>query len=294
MLVGCGASAPSVNAVRSNMAAEQLEIGEPEINSIGMVLVPIPAGEFLMGRPESEEDKAKRKQAKPKQTGKRKKGEIDWSRDSELPAHSVTISKPFYISAFEVTQQQFEQVTSKKPWDTKPLVGDSEVYVANYITWDDAAEFCKTLSEAEGVTYRLPTVAEWEYACRAGTTSSFNFDNPKETFDDHIWHKGNAYDQGEQYPHAVGQKRPNAWALHDMHGNVWEWCQDWYQPYDEAAEPLTDPAGPDNGWVHVWRGGSFADPWINIRSEARLSNGRPGYRPEYLAGFRVVREVEPP
>ena len=93
-------------------------------------------------------------------------------------------------------------------------------------------------------------------------------------------------------PVAVGQKLPaNAWGFHEMHGNVWEWCQDWYHPYEESGDALTDPTGPENGWVHVWRGGSFADPWTNIRSEARLSNGRPGYRPEYLAGFRVVRDM---
>ena len=172
VLAGCGASVPSLDAIRGNMAAEQLEVGEPKINSVGMVLVPIPAGEFLMGRPESDEDKVKRKQAQAKKPRK-KKGEVDWSRDSETPAHMVTISKPFYISAFEVSQHQFEQVTGKKPWGSKPLVDDSPVNAANYVTWDAAAEFCAKLSEAEGVTYRLPTEAEWEYACRAGTTTPF-------------------------------------------------------------------------------------------------------------------------
>ena len=177
---------------------------------------------------------------------------------------------------------------NERPWAGQPVVRDDPASVASYVSWDDAAEFCRRLSETDGAAYRLPTEAEWEYACRAGAAEMFGFDDPKTTFDAHVWHKGNAYDAGEQYPHAIGQTQPNRWALHDMHGNVWEWTGDWYAAYSEDA--ATDPTGPETGRRHVWRGGSFASPWNETRAAARMSSGRLDYQPPYLAGFRVVRE----
>ena len=115
------------------------------------------------------------------------------------------------------------------------------------MTWDDAVEFCRKLSEQESAQYRLPTEAEWEYACRAGSTATWCFGDDGGRLGDHAWYGTNAYQQGEQYPHCIGQKLPNAWGLYDMHGNVWEWCQDWYAPYDRAGKVSVDPQGPKQG-----------------------------------------------
>ena len=145
----CGSSASEAAAVKKHMTSEQLALGDPFVNSTGMVLVPIPAGEFQMGIT-------------------RKKGEKRPGYDeSESPEHLVKISKPYYLGVCEVTQQQYEKVTGARPWEGKPLVEEGADYAATYVTWDDAAEFCRKLSEQENAEYRLPTEAEWEYACRA-------------------------------------------------------------------------------------------------------------------------------
>jgi formylglycine-generating enzyme required for sulfatase activity len=267
---GCGSSAPGVAAVKKQMAAEQLAVGDPVVNGIGMVLVPIPSGEFQMGSPEP----------------KSKKGRFE---KSEAPQHRVKITKPFFLSVCEVTQQQYEEVMGARPWEGKPLVEEGPNYAATYVGWKDAVEFCKKLSERENVQYRLPSEAEWEYACRAGTTEAFSFDRKNADLTDYAWIDQNAYKDGEQYPHRVGQKLPNPWVLYDMHGNVCEWCQDWYAGYDGKQKQAVDPTGPKKGRVRVWRGGNFADAGGNARSASRLSYGRVGYRPDFAAGFRVVR-----
>ncbi|MBM81366.1 MAG: hypothetical protein CMJ78_12355 [Planctomycetaceae bacterium] len=175
------------------------------------------------------------------------------------------------------------------PWKDQPLVEEGPNVAANYIEWKDAVEFCKKLTEKEGVEYRLPTESEWEYACRAGTTTAFSFGDDRDQIGEYAWFKGNAYAEGEQYAHTVGQKLPNAWALYDMHGNVWEWCHDWFGPYPRDTDQVTDPKGPKKGRVRVWRGGGFSDPADLMRSANRLSYNQHGYRPIYITGFRVVR-----
>ena len=254
------------------MASEQLALGDPIVNSIGMVLVPIPAGEFQMGRPDSDKDKAE-----------------GWKKAT--PQHLVNITKPYYLSICEVTQQQYEKVMGKRPWQDKPLVQEGPDYPATYVNWDDAAEFCRKLTDNEGVEYRLPTEAEWEYACRAGSMTSYGFGDDRSELKNYAWYKENAYSAGEQYAHRVARKLPNSWGLFDMHGNVWEWCQDWYAPYDAQRTNVSDPTGPENGRHRVWRGGAFSDPAEIVQSETRLSYGREGYRPEFLGGFRVARNT---
>ena len=288
LTAGCGGGTDAAT-VAQLMTSAQERIGPPITNSVDMVLVPIPAGEFERGAPPAA-----------------KKGQDHFQ--SARPQHHVTISNPFYMSATEVTQQQFTSVMDEQPWSDKPLVVEGDDYAASYISWEAAAEFCQRLSDEEGVTYRLPTEAEWEYACRAGTKSAFSFGDEGELLPDHAWFDQNAYQDDEQYPHRVAQLLPNPWGLYDMHGNVWEWCQDWYGPYGDPDSkrkqgrkkdeqpapptPQTDPQGPEQGWVRVWRGGGFSDNGINLLSSSRLSFGRVDYRPEYMCGFRVVREIE--
>jgi formylglycine-generating enzyme len=277
-MTGCGSGSPDAGTVREHMTSDQLALGDPLTNSVGMVLVPIPAGDFQMGTPRPKPDKLKH--ARPQ------------ADKAEMPQHLVKITKPFYISACEVTQQQYQKVMAARPWQGKPLVQDGPTYAATYVSWKDAVEFCRKLSDSEGVDYRLPTEAEWEYASRSGTTTVYSFGKEDAKLADYAWYDANAYHDGQQYAHRVGQKLPNAWALFDMHGNAWEWCQDWYAGYDVKKKEVIDPAGPEEGRVHVWRGGSFADNPGNTRSAARLSSGREDFRAEYLAGFRVVRNFE--
>ncbi|MGY8771379.1 MAG: formylglycine-generating enzyme family protein [Pirellulales bacterium] len=268
---GCGSSSPDVDAIKQHMTSEQLELGPPLANSANMIMVPIPAGEFMMGTKEKKENP----QTKP-----------------ETPQHRVKISKPYYMSAFEVTQGQYEAVMSEKPWAGKPLVQEGENYAATYISWKKAAEFCRKLSEQENANYRLPTEAEWEYACRARSLTTYSFGVEPAKLSEHAWYSENAYKNGQQYPHRVGQKTPNAWAMFDMHGNTWEWCHDYYAKYDAKKTISVDPKGPKKSRTHVWRGGSFADGADNSRSATRLSYSRQDYQPEYLTGFRVVRSFE--
>ncbi|MEO1996380.1 MAG: formylglycine-generating enzyme family protein [Planctomycetaceae bacterium] len=266
---GCGSGTPDTSAVKQHMASAQLALGDPIMNSVGMVLVPIPDGKFKMGSQQKKK----------------------WGQDThESPQHQVEITKPFYLSVCEVTQQQYAQVTGSRPWQGQPLVEEGAHYAATYVHWEDAAEFCQKLSDQEGVTYRLPTEAEWEYACRAGTSTKYSFGDDDAALGDYAWFGKNAYADGEQYAHRVGHKLPNPWGLYDMHGNVWEWCQDWFAGFDNQKKTkVVDPRGPQKGDVRVWRGGAFSDDGYNLRSATRLSNGRVGYRPVYLVGFRVAR-----
>jgi formylglycine-generating enzyme required for sulfatase activity len=308
---GCGTGIPGEADVKKHMTAEQLALSGPITNSIGMVLVPIPAGEFQMGTAvgaglleEQYEKLLQEPGVKEKlDTGQVTKAELmEYLRKGvrsrakqktgpESPQHLVKITKPFFISSCEVTQQQFEAVMGASPWDGKPLVKKKASCAASYVTWDEAVEFCRKLSAQEKASYRLPTEAEWEYACRAQTQTTWNFGDEDGELVDYAWYDANAYHDGQQYPHRVGRKLPNDWALYDMHGNVWEWCQDWYAPYDARKKQLADPAGPDKGHHHVWRGGSFASAIENTRSATRLDHDREDYRPEFAAGFRIVREI---
>ena len=235
-------------------------LGQPVelTNSIGMKLAYIPPGEFLMGSPDSD---------------------IQSSSD-EKPQHRVQITNPFYLGLYEVTQAQYQKVLGSNPSEFK---GESRP--VETVSWDDAVTFCKRLSKvaeerAAGRTYRLPTEAEWEYACRAGSTSRYSFGDPKVEVEKYAWYEKNS----DLTTHPVGGKQANAWGLYDMHGNVWEWCQDSYGPY--AAGAASDPSGPGAATCRVLRGGSwFFSGWLG-RSAYRLWNV-PGYRDQGF-GFRVA------
>lgn len=149
------------------------------------------------------------------------------------------------------------------------------------MNWDDAKAFCDWLTRKEGQKYRLPTEAEWEYACRAGTRTLWSFGDNESDLGDHAWFLVNSNSQ----THAVGQKRPNAYGLSDMYGNEWEWCQDWYGDGYYAKSPTDDPTGPATGSARVIRGGGWYTPAGLCQSAIRFNRG-PGLRPGHL-GFRV-------
>ncbi|MBD3184863.1 SUMF1/EgtB/PvdO family nonheme iron enzyme [Candidatus Poribacteria bacterium] len=225
-------------------------------NSIGMKFTRIEPGSFIMGQ----ED-----------------GDFD-----ERPVHKVNITKPFYMAVTEVTNQQYEEFNP----DHKKLRGkrgfskdDDEAVI--FVNWHEAVDFCKWLGEKESLPYRLPTEAEWEYACRAGTQTPYNTGDeiPK------MYHKHQEHEWDPvPVPLHVGKTKPNAWGLYDMHGNVEEWCHDWYGRYIDNEQ--TDPVGMISGTMKVTRGGSH-----NTTPEFLRSANRLGTLPEdksWLIGFRVV------
>ena len=243
------------------LAAKTPDVPSPIENSIGMVLVPIPAGEFMMG--------------------------------PKYKPHRVTLTKSFHLGRTEVTQGQWKAVMGTSPWQGSALevfVKEGDDYPAVEVDWDDAVEFCRKLSEKEGVEYRLPTEAEWEYACRAGTTTAYSYGDDESQLAEYAWYDKNARYAGEPYAHIVGQKKPNPWGLYDMHGNVFEWCQDWYGDYPSGHldwVDVADPVGPASGSRRVWRG----DCWDSDAGGCR-SAGRNMHAPIMSLpwlGFRVLR-----
>ena len=154
------------------------------------------------------------------------------------------------------------------------------------MSWDEATAFCSKLSQQEGKTYRLPTEAEWEYACRAGTTTRFSFGDSYSSLGDHTWFEGNAEKADQKYAHLVGQKKPNPWGLYDMHGNVLEWCSDFFVYDYYSSSPPVDPKGPPSGNSRCLRGGSWLSAVGSLRCSYRGSDD-PGDR-NGLVGFRVV------
>ncbi|HOZ45258.1 MAG TPA: formylglycine-generating enzyme family protein [Candidatus Hydrogenedentes bacterium] len=200
----------------------------------------------------------------------------------------VTLTHDYSIGKYEVTKAQWEAVMHSKPWEGQDEVNDAADSPAEYISWNQAQAFISALNAATGKTFRLPTEAEWEYACRAGTTTmQYWGDDPEfADLDEHAWWFGNTSAVGQDGVHACGEKKPNAWGLYDMIGNVWEWCTDWYGPYPDEA--VKNPGGPEEGTFRVVRGGNWecgAGPYL--RSADRESD-----RPNsvvFRTGFRVAR-----
>jgi len=263
-----GTPLPDVTSVEKTLTPDQLAVGDRIENSIGMVLVPIPAGEFMMRDMSQHRPPAILSKPSPHQ-----------------PFHRVTLTKSFYLGRTEVTQGQWKAVMGTTPWKGYSFVKEGGDYPAVYASWEDAVEFCRKLSAKEGVEYRLPTEAEWEYACRAGTTTVYSFGDDESQLGEYAWIEENTQYAGEGYDHIVGQKKPNPWGLYDMHGNVFEWCQDWYGEY--PSDDVTDPVGPDSGSYRVSRGGGWFSSAVYCRSAVRLwitPSGR-----DFSLGFRVLR-----
>jgi formylglycine-generating enzyme required for sulfatase activity len=214
--------------------------------------------------------------------------------EQEQPAHEVTISRGFYLGKYELTQGQWVSVMSSRPWVNDPAVQEQPNHPAADISWNDIQLFIQRLNETEEQeVYRLPTEAEWEYACRAGTTTWWSFGNDLGRLKDYAWYGDNARDIGEIYGHAVGTKLPNPWGLFDMHGNVGEWVQDWYSPSYYANSPNIDPPGPVSGTGST-RGWSFVADGMAVRSASRGGSITPDSR-IFEIGARLLRQqVETP
>jgi len=231
----------------------QSALGASFTNSIGVKFVLIPSGEFMMGS---------------KDTG----GDSD-----EQPVHRVRISRPFYMGIHEVTQRQWEAVMGSNPSHFKGADRPVE-----QVSWVDVQTFIGKLNDREGRNvYRLPTEAEWEYACRAGTTGAYAGD---------LASMGWYADNSDNRTHPVGRKRANAWGLYDMHGNVWEWVGDWYAGNYYKNSPRADPIGPSSGSYRVLRGGGWNLNAALCRSADRNLNA-PVVRYGSL-GFRLVRTAD--
>jgi len=228
-------------------------------NSLGIEFISIPPGTFQMGGDKIREQ----------------------AEDHENPVHKVTISKAFLMGRFTVTQEQWARVM-----DTRPSEFTGDQRPVECVSWHDVQAFVAALNTMEDTrAYRLPTEAEWEYAARAGATTAYTFGSETSSLDEYAWYKKNA-------PNAtrpVGQLKPNAWGLYDMHGNVHEWCQDWFDRHHYAQSPSVDPIGPDTGLARVLRGGdwSSADWYCRCASRSLSSPDRRSGR----VGFRLVREV---
>lgn len=279
-LPGCDdASAPGGGGIFGDGTSGPGEPAKPSLrkpldvvsNSIGMKLVVVPPGKFQMGSPLTEE-----------------------KRSGEEVLHDVEITKPFFMGAFEVTQDEFEIVMSENPSGVK----DNGKLPVHNVSWEQAVAFCRKLSErpaekAAGRTYRLPTEAEWEYACRATTTTATAFGDAL-TSEQANLDGTSPYGEAESgaylmKPATVGSYKANGFGLYDMHGNVWEYCSDWYVFDYYSNSPEEDPQGPDPAFSHVIRGGSWYE-------EARYC--RSAYRTEYVPpldsnyyGFRVVASM---
>ena len=267
-----------------------------------MKLVLIPAGKFMMGSPKDKKDP---------------------SDDEEQ--HEVEITKPFYMGVYDVTQTEYEKVMGKNPsWFSAtgggkdrvqgmetsrfPVMArgtgrvahrvqgmDTSRFPVETVSWDDAVEFCRKLSElleekGAGRVYRLPTEAEWEYACRAGTTTVFHFGNSlsseQANFDGNYPYGGVGKGKSLQRTTTVGSYKPNAFGLYDMHGNVWQWCADWYGSDYNGSSPKQNPTGPETASGRVLRGGGWFNGGGYCRSANRRCSG-PGDRSNDF-GFRMA------
>ncbi|GMQ79795.1 MAG: hypothetical protein BMS9Abin03_234 [Thermodesulfobacteriota bacterium] len=243
--------------------------GQKVTNSLGMEFVYIKPGSFMMGSPSNES-----------------------GRDSDEKQHRVTLTKEFYMQSTEVTQGQWKAVMGNNPSEFKNCGDDCPV---EKVSWNDVQEFIRKLNRREGGNrYRLPTEAEWEYAARAGSTTAFangGITELKCGFDSNLdamgWYCGNSNEK----THPIARKQPNSWGLYDMHGNVWEWCQDWYGKYSSSF--VTNPTGPSDGSFRVSRGGGWIRNARYCRSALR-NRDSPGDRYNAALGFRLLRRAKGP
>jgi len=262
---GCGKSPePSTPDARTQEAGTDSKLAAPAKGltidlgkGVKLEMVLVPAGEFLMGSPDADKD----------------------ARDEEKPQHRVRITRPFYLGKYPVTQEQWEVVMAANPSNFKGAKNPVES-----VGWDDCRQFIDKLNKIidklnkkphpGGGKFQLPSEAQWEYACRAGTASRYGFGDDEDSVGDYAWYLANSGDR----PNPVGQKKPNAFGLFDMHGNVGEWCEDWYGERYYAESTRDDPTGPARGSTRVNRGGGWDRPARYCRS---------AFRSYYVPGFRL-------
>ncbi len=255
-----------------------------------MTLVRIESGSFQMGTTKEQIDQLMRLFPEPKRV---------WYED-EHPQHPVKITRPFFLGIHPVTQDQYQAIMDRY---SSHFEGSDDLPVES-VSWLDAVNFCNKLSEKDkrtpfyringtdvadvgGNGYRLPTEAEWEYACRAGSATLFPFGDDAGKLGEHAWFADNSDDK----THPVGKKSPNAWGLYDLLGNVWEWCADWYDKNYYASSPAADPPGASRARNRVLRGGSWNFSARDCRPACRHGHW-PGERYVINLGFRVAAVQE--
>ena len=254
---------------RTNIKAQTNSVSPTVITEIlpkGILLemVKIPAGRFLMGTEEAEVIRLC------------KEHETDWLKN-EMPQHRVNLQE-FYLGKYPVTQEQYQAIMGTNPSNFK----DNPKNPVENVSWNDAQAFCQKLNEKTGKKYRLPSEAEWEYACRAGTQTRYYFGDDEKLLGEYAWYSENSGSK----THPVEQKKPNNWGLYDMHGNVWEWCEDgWHENYQNAPK---DGSSWNNNHsqtnLRILRGGSWGSDPRNCRSAYRFYD----VDRYYFNGFRVV------
>ncbi len=225
-----------------NIGKKKKDSRKETIDQIADNMVLIPPGHFLMGS--------------------------TYGDDSEQPIHNVLIDG-FFLCKYEVTQQEWYRIMGTKPWLNLKYFIEGDNYPVVNVSWYDAREFIKRLSRMTKKKYRLPTEAEWEYACRASSTGKFYHGSFRLNLHKYAWYYENAFKNGEMYAHQVGQKKPNKWGLYDMLGNIHEWCSDWYRRNYYNKSPINNPQGPRFGKGKVVRGGDWARTDYFIRVSSR-------------------------
>ena len=203
------------------------------------------------------------------------KARFDAANKDEKPAHQVTLTQPFYMGKYDVTQEQYQAVMGSNPSQNKGKDNPVEM-----VSWDEAQDFCKRLTALTTQTVRLPTEAEWEFACRAGTTTMYYSGDSENDLNRVAWYSGNS--NGTTQP--VGQREANAFGLYDMHGNVWQWCEDWWDDSAYSKSPTENSVGPTHYACHVMRG-NF---WGTGAMECRSAHRNLAVSPSSALGFRVV------
>jgi formylglycine-generating enzyme required for sulfatase activity len=271
------APTPAANAMIGKRPGQ-----ERDDNGLKMKLVWCPAGQFRMGSPESEANR------------KTNEDQVDiltkGLRHSNEAQVEVILTKGYWLGKYEITQSQWKQVMESEPWKGKGQTKEGDDCPATFVSWNDAMEFDRKFTEREraagrlpaGWEYTLPTEAQWERACRAGTETKFSFGDDDSKLTNYAWFADNTFGADEQYAHSVGEKKPNAWGLHDMHGNVMELCRDWYQAKLPGGR---DPEVTQMSTSRVIRGGSWSFLVNGCRSARRISFD-PSYR-DAVIGFRV-------
>ena len=235
------------------------------LDAIASDMVDIPGGSFLMGSNDGEDD--------------------------ERPIHNVLL-EAFTINKYEVTQKQWFEVMGTEPWKDLKYINVGENCPVVNVDWYDVRDFLRRLNRFSHRHYRLPTEAEWEYSCRAGSTSKFSHSSLKMNLAQYAWFYDNAFKKGDMHAHEVGKRKPNKWGLYDMMGNVYEWCSDWYSRNYYNKSPIQNPKGPKYGSYKSVRGGDWARTEYFLRVASRRY-----YSPHYKdvnVGFRLAHNATGP